>query len=190
MGIFAAIATMESAAKVDLDRKVRLSEQQVIDCAARDMDELFGPWNNDYGGCGGGMANLALMHFTERGFSNQNPAPCACNRSSYPYSSGKHEESRYPVLQGCQSCECALPQGSVDSCWEVRGEGKHHVAALKDALNDRPVAVTINSTRLAMLPENYTGGVIPAEDAKCGGFIMDHAVVAVGYGTDTDGTEY
>lgn len=188
--IFSAIATIEAATMVETGEKVRLSEQQVVDCAASDMDEIA-PYRG-FGGCGAGWPSVALMHFTGSGVMNHNPALCACSQSSYPYTSGNHSgESRYPVLQGCQAnkCECALPAGSVAGCVEVHS-GKNHVAALKEALNDRPISILVNSSSIAEGFMNYTGGVVPAEKVKCGGYHMDHAVVAVGYGTDADGTEY
>jgi cathepsin L len=192
--IFSAIATLEAAVMVEWGQKVRLSEQQVIDCAASDFDELFGPGRQDWGGCGGGFSSIALTHFTEVGVSRHNPALCACSHSSYPYQSFFHEEGRFPVLQGCQiykHCDCALPAGSVDTCVDVHSDG-NHVAALKEALNDRPISIMISSEALLTeeLSLNYTGGVVPAKQVKCGGGHTDHAVVAVGYGTDTDGTEY
>jgi cathepsin L len=192
--IFSAIATLEASTMVEWGEKVRLSEQQVVDCGASDLDELTNPYSG-LGGCGGGWPSVALMHFTDGGVNHHNPALCACSQSSYPYSSGNHSDSRYPVLQGCQAnkCECALPAGSVAGCVEIHSSGKDHVTALKEALSDRPISILINSTSItprSLSLMNYTGGVVPAEKVKCGGYHMDHAVVAVGYGTDADGTEY
>jgi C1A family cysteine protease len=74
--IFAAIAVLESSAQVDLGKKVEISEQQNVDCAASDMDALFGDQGSEIGGCGGGWAAVALKHYTASGVKDQNPAKC------------------------------------------------------------------------------------------------------------------
>jgi C1A family cysteine protease len=90
--IFAAVAVMEASTVLDLNKTVEISEQEVVDCAATDMDVLFPgvSWSEDFnssnaGGCGGGWTNIVLKHFTKSGVANQNPAKCACTRRSYPY---------------------------------------------------------------------------------------------------------
>ena len=55
---------------------------------------------------------------------------------------------------------------------------------MKNAIVDRPLAVAIEAENSSF--RAYTGGVIKS---GCGTNI-DHAVTAVGYGKDTDGTDY
>jgi C1A family cysteine protease len=58
--------------------------------------------------------------------------------------------------------------------------------ALMDALNDRPVSIAIEADTMTF--QQYTTGVITS--SLCG-TTLDHAVTAVGYGTDADsGVEY
>jgi hypothetical protein len=193
--VFAAVAVMESSAQVDLGKKVELSEQQSVDCAAEDWDVLHGG-PSDLGGCGAGWPTVALKHYTASGVNDQNPAKCVCSRSSYPYlgdtlpdcrdsdydkSKGDcwHEhpahgpETREPILQTCQvqECECALPAGSVEDCYELPQKSKGHVAALKEALNHRPIAIAINADPISA--DEFTGGhynkVVPAKMVECKG---------------------
>jgi hypothetical protein len=228
--IFAAVAVMEASTVLDLNKTVEISEQEVVDCAATDMDVLFPgvSWSEDFnssnaGGCGGGWTNIVLKHFTKSGVANQNPAKCACTRRSYPYLGDSlpdcgeqrrkdpvrynptdplcwHEpvNRREPILQEClaDSCECALPAGSVEDCYEIPTPSSSHVDVLKEALNQRPVAISVGSYYLEVAKNGYEG-VVPAEDVTCrfdsewdiGGH-QDHAVVLVGYGKDAHGTEY
>jgi hypothetical protein len=217
--VFAAVATLESSAYVDLGEKVAISEQQNVDCAASDMDVLFGDEGAQLGGCGGGWPSVAMKHYTAAGVQNQNPAKCICSRSSYQYLGEtmpdcrefkkpdpqkcwhEPEDQREPVLQECleDDCECALPAGSVEDCYEIPHTSSGHVNSLKEALSERPIAIVIYADPLFQLPE-LTGGdydkVVPADKVKCEPVFpatrarVNHAVVAVGYGTDADGKEY
>merc|ERR1712050_307173 len=75
---------------------------------------------------------------------------------------------------GCQasSCDVKLPRGSVTGHTNV---GKSS-SGLKSALSRQPVSVTVNAGQLRL----YSNGVVTG---SCSGQI-NHAVIAVGYGTD------
>lgn len=97
----------------------------------------------------------------------------ACSRKSYHYTGtdGTCYES---------SCEVAVPQGAVtDRVWV----GKD-VDSLKSALAGRPVTASVYADGLSQF---YSSGVISSfggvVDTGCGGSV-NHAVIAVGYGTD------
>ena len=55
------------------------------------------------------------------------------------------------------------------------------VVDIQSAVNGRPVSIAIDASQPVF--QQYTGGVIT--DAAACGTTLDHAVVAVGYGTDT-----
>merc|ERR1719498_2302126 len=61
---------------------------------------------------------------------------------------------------------------------------QRNAVSMNQALNVRPMAVAIEAENYGF--RAYTGGVIKA---NCGTNI-DHAVTAVGYGTDETGQEY
>jgi hypothetical protein len=218
---FAAIAVMEASTHVDLNQTVELSEMQLVDCAATDLDVILPnpsrpeddthPEFHVVGGCAGGWSSVALKHFTQSGVDN-NAAKCACSRSSYAYAGDSKprcygqtstetspcfhengEKYREPIEQ-CQSesCDCALPGGSVEDCYEVVAGNRSHVDILKEVLNQRPIAISVNARPLQKEEFNDPSysGVVPAEAVRCGHGRIDHAVVAVGYGKDDQGREY
>jgi hypothetical protein len=112
---FASIAVMEGSAYIDLNKKVELSEMQLVDCAATDVDGLFPgqefprPYDDthpDYhvvGGCAGGWPSVALKHFTQSGV-DKNPAKCVCSRSSYEYEGDLKPRCDKPGLEPSTPC--------------------------------------------------------------------------------------
>merc|ERR1711957_790728 len=78
--------------------------------------------------------------------------------------------------QAVTSCSVAIPTDAVTGHTDV---GKSS-AGLKSALSEQPVSVTVNAGQLQF----YGNGVVTG---TCSGQI-NHAVIAVGYGTD--GTDY
>lgn len=59
-------------------------------------------------------------------------------------------------------------------------------SALKEAISQGVVTVTIDANSTTF--QYYTSGII--DDAEACGTNLDHAVAAVGYGVDSDGTGY
>merc|ERR1712226_1735748 len=88
-----------------------------------------------------------------------------CSEDSYAYtaSGGSCRAS---------SCDVKLPQGSVTGHTDVAKSS----VGLKSALASQPVSVTVNAGQLQL----YSNGVVTG---SCSGQI-NHAVIAVGYGTD------
>ena len=69
---------------------------------------------------------------------------------------------------------------------KVKGIHGFSSKALKEALNKGPVAVAVNSNSKVF--QSYSGGII--DDPKCSS-LVNHAVLAVGYGKDEEtGKEY
>jgi len=108
-------------------------------------------------GCSGGWPHSA--------YDNYYTGAGACTEASYTYT------ARDGYCQA-SSCSVALPRGTVT--------GHHNVGSsssgLKSALSSQPVSVTVNAGQLQL----YANGVVTG---SCSGQI-NHAVIAVGYGTD------
>jgi len=112
--------------------------------------------------CTGGWPYKAFDHYLKFKVG-------VCSESSYPYTG---------TAGSCRvsSCSVAIAKDVVTGHTEV---GKSS-AGLKLALSNQPVSVTVNAAQLQF----YGNGVVTG---TCSGQI-NHAVIAVGYGTD--GTDY
>lgn len=103
----------------------------------------------------------------------------ACTRASYRYTGtdGKCKES---------SCTAGVPLGGVTGQVWV----SENAASLKSALAGRPTTASVYASALSQF---YSSGIVTSSrsgvvDTGCSGSV-DHAVIAVGYGTD-GGEEY
>jgi len=120
-------------------------------------------------GCTGGWPHTAFDHYLKFKIG-------VCSESSYPYT-GRVGSCQYTgPKQAVTSCSVAIPTDAVTGHTDV---GKSS-AGLKSALSEQPVSVTVNAGQLQF----YGNGVVTG---TCSGQI-NHAVIAVGYGTD--GTDY
>merc|ERR1719440_1910552 len=63
---------------------------------------------------------------------------------------------------------------------------QNNTEAMKTAIANNVVTITVDASSHAF--NYYTSGIF--DDAASRGTTLDHAIAAVGYGTDTDGTEY
>lgn len=113
-------------------------------------------------GCSGGWPHDAYdRYYTSAG---------VCSEASYGYT----------ATDGycrASSCDVVLAQGTVTGHTDVQRTS----SALKSALSQQPVSVTVNAGQLQF----YANGVV---HNQCQGEI-NHAVIAVGYGTDY-GSDY
>jgi len=100
----------------------------------------------------------------------------------YVINNGIQSESSYPYQARGGRCKF-VPSKSVASLTSYADVGKS-AGQLKAALNIQPVSVAIEADQYAF--QAYTGGVL----TKGCGENLDHGVLAVGYGTDTNGVEY
>jgi len=112
-------------------------------------------------GCSGGWPHSAYDRYLS--------SAGVCSESSYSYTGRDGSCS-------ASSCSVAIANGVVTGHTDV---GKSS-AGLKSALSKQPVSVTVNAGQLQF----YGNGVVTG---TCSGQI-NHAVIAVGYGTD--GTDY
>ena len=113
-------------------------------------------------GCNGGLMDSAFEYVIDNGL---------CTESEIPY------------IASDGSCKkCAKPSVTASSCVDVTPRNQLH---LKEAVSKGPVSVAIEAD--AGIFQFYKSGVISSD--KCG-TSLDHGVLVVGYGTETDGTEY
>ncbi|CAK4107062.1 unnamed protein product, partial [Aphanomyces euteiches] len=110
-------------------------------------------------GCNGGIAPDAIDYVHNNGI---------CLESAYPYVSGTTGQT------GSCQMSCAKKTLSIGDTVTTEGE-----AALMSALNSQPVSVLVEAGNEVW--RNYQSGIV----TQCPGAQVDHAVIAVGYGTST-----
>ena len=113
-------------------------------------------------GCNGGLMDSAFEYVMDNGI---------CTELEVPYTASDGS---------CKKCQ--KPSAIVSSCIDVTSKNELH---LKEAVNKGPVSVAIEAD--ASIFQLYKSGVISSE--KCG-TSLDHGVLVVGYGTDTEGISY
>lgn len=118
-------------------------------------------------GCNGGMMDRADRFIRSNGG--------LCTEEAYPYFSGTTE-----TAGKCQT-SCQNVAGSAVTSWTDLDNTED---ALLAALAKQPVSVAVDAEEDAFM--FYSGGVVTGQ---CG-TTLDHGVLAVGYGTWTDGTPY
>ena len=116
-------------------------------------------------GCNGGQMDGAFKFAIDNGI---------CTESSYPYTSGETQTGG-----SCQKCSAAV---TIDECFDVKSNDQ---LALKEAVSKQPVAIAIEADTRYF--QSYASGVLTA--STCG-TSLDHGVLIVGYGTETNGQMY
>ena len=119
-------------------------------------------------GCKGGLMDQAFQWTMDNGG--------ICTEADYPYVSGKSRDNEDCIQDSCTKDVAVTPTTFTDVA-ESDGD-------LMDALAQQPVAVAIQANQPAF--QFYKSGVMTG---KCGDR-LDHGVLAVGYGTYSDGTDY
>jgi len=115
-------------------------------------------------GCSGGNPSVAV------GFETRHNS---CDESAYPYTAAKG------TCQGDTSCSVAIPKGGVTGYNSVGATATD----MKAALVSNPVTIAIEADQTSF--QHYESGIL---SSGCG-TNLDHAVLAVGYGTE-DGSDY
>jgi len=100
------------------------------------------------------------------------------NAFKYLEKHGQELETAYPYTARDGSCKAASAQGRVD-VEAFTTVPKQSVSQLKAAIAQGPTSVTIEADRTVF--QMYTSGVL---DSTSCGTNLDHAVTAVGYGTE------
>ena len=111
-------------------------------------------------GCNGGLANNAYYWLASHAF---------CTGQSYPYEAKD---------TSCKTCSSTI--GKTQGCQSVT---RYSESALKAAVFKGPISVSVD----ASVWHSYTGGILT--EPECG-HSTNHAVVIVGYNTDSSGIPY
>jgi len=111
-------------------------------------------------GCSGGRQTSAFNYVEKHAMVTED---------SYPY------EAKSGTFKSCKATEgtTAIPSGDLTGYKLV----DHSEDALKQAIAQQPVAVSIEADQMVF--QHYTSGVL--DGSSCGA-MLDHAVLAVGYG--------
>lgn len=123
--------------------------------------------NGEDAGCNGGWMDAAFE------FAQSNGG--LCSEADYPYTSASG--SNAACVSGCTPVA-----GTAPASWTDVPAGD--LDALTSAVEQQPVSIAIQADQVAF--QSYSSGVLTG---KCGQN-LDHGVLAVGYGTWTDGTPY
>jgi C1A family cysteine protease len=157
---FSATGALEGIYQITYNDLQSFSEQELVSC-----DQSF---LGDHG-CNGGLMDNAFKWVKSNGG--------LCSEADYPYTSGTTKENGE-----CKDhSSCDNTKLKVTSYTDVK---KNSDDALMSALAQQPVSVAIQANQPAF--QFYSSGVLTGE---CG-TNLDHGVLAVGYGTYTDGTDY
>jgi cathepsin L len=123
---------------------------------------------NDHG-CEGGLMDYAF-EFAEN--------HSICSEDSYSYK-GVDESCPSDLETTCDVC---VKKGDVTGFKDVKS---NDVDSMVQAISEGPVSVAIEADQSVF--QFYKSGVVTSDEC---GENLDHGVLAVGYGTDDDGTEY
>jgi len=119
-------------------------------------------------GCSGGNPQIAVNFETKHN---------VCTEQSYPYHATKG------ICKGDKLCTAAIPKGGVTGYHKVGGLLGASKTEMKSAIQQQPVTIAIEADQASF--QHYSGGVLTS---GCG-TKLDHAVLAVGYGTE-NGNDY
>jgi len=111
-------------------------------------------------GCNGGLMDNAFLYAEKNAI---------CTEASY----------KYTGLDGtckASSCTVGLPKGTVTGIWLVKPDSTESLMA---AVAQQPVSIAIEADKMVF--QLYKSGVL---SATCG-TMLDHGVLAVGYGTNS-----
>lgn len=159
---FSAIGALEGAMQLATGKLVQYSEQDLVDCPNGILPPLMG--------CNGGSMGFAFE------WAKYNSI---CTEASYPYKG---------VGGKCQAktCDVGIPKGVITGfvglSWVARITPTS-AKELMSALMKQPVSVGIQAN--SKIFQSYKQGVMTG---RCAGMtplgLIDHGVLAVGYGTD------
>ena len=102
---------------------------------------------------------------------------------TYAETHGQELESDYPYTARTGSCKASSTKGKVD-VKKIASVQARSVDQLKAAIAAGPTSVTVEADRTVF--QAYRSGVL---DSTACGTSLDHAITAVGYGTE-NGKEY
>ena len=156
---FSTTGSLEGAHQIATGTLLSFSEQQLVDCA-------YVKYGNY--ACNGGLQESAYAYY-EDGFDAE-------LESVYPYTSGTTMKKGTCAYDS--SSTTAVTVSSYDAITP------DSVDQMRAGLQQQPLAVSIEADKMVF--QTYQSGVL--NSTKCG-TSLDHAVLAVGYGTE-DGQDY
>lgn len=182
---FSTVGAVESAWALAGNSLIQLSPEYLVDC------DGSADYPNKHADCSvfGGWPYLAYDFIIKKGGLPSEEA--------YPYCSGKGE--CYPCMLGpvdlcgppplsCnrtieqEQCPSMKPVASISS-WEYISQNENEIQSI--LYSKGPLSVLLDATGL----QRYKGGIYSSK--ICSSKDLDHAVVLVGYGTDSDsGLDY
>eukprot|EP00806_Schmidingerella_arcuata_P008725 Macronucleus_905.p1 GENE.Macronucleus_905~~Macronucleus_905.p1 ORF type:complete len:311 (+),score=179.78 Macronucleus_905:1-933(+) len=158
---FSTTGSLEGAHYIATGELLSFSEQQLVDCAG--YQEGFGNY-----GCQGGLQEEAYKYY-ESGKKAE-------LESTYPYFSGSTQRKG--------SCQYDAGSATAVTVSDYLAVLPKSPTQMKAALEKQPLAVSIEADKMVF--QTYKTGVL--NSTKCG-TQLDHAVLAVGYGTE-NGQDY
>ncbi|DBA00892.1 TPA: hypothetical protein N0F65_006092 [Lagenidium giganteum] len=114
------------------------------------------------GGCNGGFPSIGLEYVRDNGG--------VCTETGYPYTSGKTQQTGKCNARSCKKTPLQISVQRVDASED----------GFVSAIASQPIAVGVTAGNAEW--KQYSGGVLSA----CSTTQLDHAVLAVGYGTDVN----
>ena len=160
---FSATGALEGAYQLKTGTLESFSEQNLVSCDGR-RQEVRG---TDMG-CNGGLMDSAFKWVMDNGG--------LCTEADYPYTSGVTTQNGDCMQSSCTKNTQVTPTSYTDV--------KESDDDMMSALAQQPVSVAIQADQPAF--QFYSSGVMTG---TCGDS-LDHGVLAVGYGTYSDGTDY
>jgi C1A family cysteine protease len=158
---FSTTGALEGIYKIQNQKLISFSEQQLVDCDNLKNRENRG---KDHG-CNGGLMENAFEWISNNGG--------LCQETDYPYISGNGQEGT------CQRSCVNVPNSKITHWYTV----DKYDNSLMNILTMQPVSVAIEADQRDF--QLYKSGVLTS---KCG-TNLDHGVLAVGYGSE-EGQDY
>lgn len=158
---FSTTGALEGAYFITYGKLPSFSEQQLVDC------DTLKNGGKDHG-CNGGLMDNAFSWIKKNGG--------LCQESDYPYVSGTTK-----TAGTCQTTCSEISNSKVVEYIDVAPSSDNDMMA---ALSKQPVSVAIEADQKEF--QLYKSGVFTG---KCG-TKLDHGVLAVGYGTQSEGNYY
>jgi len=141
----------------------KIATGKLVSLSEQQLVDCSGAFGNN--GCSGGLMDNAFNYAETVDF---------CTEDSYSYAAKAGNCS-------ASGCTVGIPKGGVVGFKDVAHDD---IQGMMDAVSQQPVSVAIEADQMAF--QLYKSGVLSAE---CGNK-LDHGVLAVGYGTYTDGQDY
>ena len=157
---FSSTGSLEGAHYIATGELLSFSEQQLVDCAGFSYGNY---------GCNGGLQENSYNYYEAGNLAEL--------ESAYPYVSGT------TLKKG--TCAYSSTSKTAVEVSTYTAVTPNTPSQMKSALTQQPLAVSIEADKLVF--QTYKSGVMTS--TKCG-TTLDHAVLAVGYGTDATAGDY